>query len=135
MTKTITNATEDFLKSQITTKDFRITQLEEQIQKITQRSYIDSANKNHMIEAMKEWTLSELENLSLAQEHAEAIAEIMGFELTTEFEVEVTVTYAITVNAVNEEEAQNLIHDIDFDSVSEPQGVTYLSSNVDRIDI
>jgi hypothetical protein len=135
MTKTITNATEDFLKSQITTKDFRITQLEEHIQKITQRSYIDSANKNHMIEAMKEWTLSELENLSLAQEHAEAIAEIMGFELTTEFEVEVTVTYAITVNAVNEEEAQNLIHDIDFDSVSEPQGVTYLSSNVDRIDI
>ena len=135
MTQTITNATEDFLKSQIKTRDFRITQLEEHIQKVTQRSYADSADKNRMVEAMKEWTLGELENLSLAQEHAEAIAEIMGFELTTEFEVEVTVLYTITVNALNEEEAQNLIHDIDFDSVSEPQGVTYLSSSVDRIDI
>jgi hypothetical protein len=127
--------TREFLETTLVANKERIKQLEEHIQKVTQRSYVDSANKNHMIEAMKEWTLSELENLSLAQEHAEAIAEIMGFELTTEFEVEVTVTYAITVNAVNEEEAQNLIHDIDFDSVSEPQGVTYLSSNVDRIDI
>ena len=134
-TVTVINATEDFLRDSLAKATLRVAQLEEQIQKVTQRSYVDSANKNHMIEAMKEWTLSELENLSLAQEHAEAIAEIMGFELTTEFEVEVTVTYAITVNAVNEEEAQNLIHDIDFDSVSEPQGVTYLSSNIDRIDI
>ena len=107
MTQTISHATEDFLKSQITTRDFRITQLEEHIQKVTQRSYADSADKNRMVEAMKEWTLGELENLSLAQEHAEAIAEIMGFELTTEFEVEVTVLYTITVNALNEEEAQN----------------------------
>lgn len=135
MTQTVINATQDFLRDSLAKATLRVGELEEHIQKVTQRSYADSADKNRMVEAMKEWTLGELENLSLAQEHAEAIAEIMGFELTTEFEVEVTVLYTITVNALNEEEAQNLIHDIDFDSVSEPQGITYLSSSVERIDI
>jgi len=127
--------TREFLETTLVQNKERIQQLEEHIQKVKQGSYAESAERNRMVEAMKEWTLSELENLSLAQEHAEAIAEIMGFELTKEFELEVTVLYSITVNALNEEEAQNLIHDIDFDSVSEPQGVTYLSSSVDRIDI
>ena len=53
----------------------------------------------------------------------------------TQFEVEVTVLYSVTVNARNEEEAMNLMYDIDFDSVSQPDGITYLSSTVDRVDI
>lgn len=135
MTQTVINATEDFLRDSLAKATLRVAELEEFVKAVTQRSYAESAERNRMVEAMKDWTLSELENLSLAQEHAEAIAEIMGFELTTEFEVEVTVLYTLTVNALNEEEAQNLINDIDFDSVSEPQGITYLSSNVERIDI
>ena len=84
---------------------------------------------------MQEWTLCELENQDITEEQAEAIAEIVGFELTKEFELEVTVMYSITVNARDEESAQNAIHDIDFDSVSYGEEVTYLSSSVDRIDI
>jgi len=127
--------TREFLESQLAQNKTRIDQLEEHIQKVTQRSYADSADKNRMVEAMQEWTLGELENQDITEEQAEAIAEICGFELTKEFELEVTVQYSITVNARDEESAMNLIHDIDFDSVSEPQGVTYLSSSVDRIDI
>ena len=132
---TIINTTEDFLKSQIVQKDERIQQLEEHISKVTQRSYADSADKNRMVESMQEWTLEQLDEDSITESQAEEIAEIMGFELSKEFEVEVEVQYSITVNARNEEEAQNLIHDIDFDSVSYPDGVTYLSSSVDRIEI
>jgi hypothetical protein len=134
-TMTEYNATEDFLKSQILKKDERIAQLEEHIQKVTQRSYADSADRNKMVEGMQEWTLEALEHGTIDEDSAETIAEICGFELTKEFELEVTVQYSITVNARDEESAMNLIHDIDFDSVSEPQGVTYLSSSVDRIDI
>ena len=127
--------TREFLETTLVQNKERIQQLEEHIQKVTQRSYADSADKNRMVEAMQEWTLGELENQDITEEQAEAIAEICGFELTKEFELEVTVQYSITVNARDEESAMNLIHDIDFDSVSEPQGVTYLSSSVDRIDI
>ena len=133
---TIINATEDYLKSQVAEKEQRIVQLEEHIQKVTQRSYTDSADKNRMVEGMKDWTLSELSNEDITESQAEQIAEIMGFELTTEFELEVTVLYSITVNARDEESAQNAIHDIDFETVQyNSDNISWLSSSVDRIDI
>jgi hypothetical protein len=133
---TIINATEDFLKSQISQKDVRIAQLEEHIQKVTQRSYADSADKNRMVEGMQEWTLEQLDEDSITESQAEEIAEIMGFELTKEFEVEVTVLYSVTVNARNEEAATNAIHDIDFDTVDyNSDSIAYLSSSIDRVDI
>jgi len=131
----VINATQEFLQTQLAEKTSRIQQLEEHIQKVTQRSYADSADKNRMVEDMQEWTLNELTNEDITEEQAEAIAAIMGFELTKEFEVEVTVQYSVTVNARNEEEAQNAIHDIDFDTVSYNDDViSYLSSSVDRVD-
>lgn len=133
---TVVNATEDFLKSQIVLKDERIAQLEEHIQKVTQRSYADSADRNRLTEAMQEWTLSALDAGSINETEAEEIAEIVGFELTKEFEVEVTVMYSVTVNARTEEDAQNAIHDIDFDTVDyNSDNISWLSSSIDRIDI
>ena len=133
---TIVNATEDFLRDSLAKATLRVTQLEEHIQKVTQRSYADSADRNRMVEGMKEWTLSELSDESITEEQAEAIAEIMGFELTTEFEVEVTVLYSVTVNARDEESATNAIHDIDFDTVQyNSDNISWLSSSIDRIDI
>ena len=127
--------TREFLETQLGENKKRIQQLEEHVQTVTQRSYGEAAERNRMRTEMQEWTLEALENATINESEAEEIANICGFELTKEFELEVTVMYSITVNARNEEEAMNLIHDIDFDSVSEPQGVTYLSSSVDRIDI
>jgi hypothetical protein len=127
--------TREFLESQLVSNKERIAQLEKHIQEVTQRSYGEAAERSRMRNEMQEWTLEAMEHGTIDESTAEEIANICGFELTKEFELEVTVMYSITVNARSEEEAQNLIHDIDFDSVSEPQGVTYLSSSVDRIDI
>jgi hypothetical protein len=49
--------------------------------------------------------------------------------------LEVTVQYSVTCRARDEESALNLIHDIDFDSVSYPEGVEYISGSVDRTEI
>jgi hypothetical protein len=127
--------TREFLESRLVENETRIKQLEEHIQKVTQRSYADSADRNRITEAMQEWTLEALNCGTINESEAEEIAEIVGFELTKEFELEVTVMYSVTVNARDEESAQNMIHDIDFDSVSYGEEVTYLSSSVDRIDI
>jgi len=131
----VVNATEDFLRDSLAKATLRIAELEEHIQKVTQRSYADSADKNRLVEAMQEWTFESLNEGAIEESQAEEIADIVGFELTKEFEVEVTVMYSVTVNARDEESAQNAIHDIDFDSVSYGEEVTYLSSSVDRIDI
>ena len=133
---TTVNETQEFLRDSLAKATLRVTNLEEHVQKLTQRSYSDSADRNRMVDGMKEWTLSELSDESITEEQAEAIAEIMGFELTTEFEVEVTVLYSVTVNARTEEDAQNAIHDIDFDTVQyNSDNISWLSSSIDRIDI
>ena len=133
---TIVNATEDFLKSQIVQKDERIANLESHISTVTQRSYTEAAERNRMRNEMQEWTLEAMDNDTISEDTAEEIANICGFELTKEFEVEVEVQYSITVNARNEEEAKNAIYDIDFDTVDyNSDSIQYLSSSVDRVDI
>jgi hypothetical protein len=133
---TIVNATEDFLRDSLAKATLRVAQLEEHIQKVTQRSYADSADKNRMVEAMQEWTFGALESGTINEDEALEIAEICGFELTKEFEVEVTVLYSVTVNARDEESATNAIHDIDFDTVQySSDNISWLSSSIDRVDI
>jgi len=134
-TVTIIKATEDFLKSQIEQKDIRIAQLEEHISTVTTRSYTEAAERNRMRNEMQEWTLEALDCGGIDESTAEEIANICGFELTKEFEVEVEVQYSITVSARNEEDAKNAIYDIDFDTVQYGEEITYLSSSVDRVDI
>jgi len=132
----VVNATEEFLRDSLAKATLRVTQLEEHIQKVTQRSYADSAERNRITEEMQEWTLGALESGTINETEAEEIAAIVGFELTKEFEVEVTVLYSVTVNARDEESAQNTIHDIDFDTVQyNSDNISWLSSSVDRIDI
>jgi TolA-binding protein len=127
--------TREFLESQLVQNKTRIEQLEKHVQEVTQRSYGEAAERNRMRNEMQEWTLEALENGTFDEGTAQEIADICGFELTKEFELEVTVQYSITVNARNEEEAINSIHEIDFDSVSYGEEIAYLSSSVDRVDI
>ena len=135
MEQTVTYATETYLRDELAKATLRIAQLEEHIQNVTQRSYTEAAERNNIINEMQEWTLEAMAHGTIDEDTAQSIADICHFELTKEFEVEATVLYSITVNARSEEDAIDLINDIDFDSVSEPQGVTYLSSSVDRVDI
>ena len=127
--------TREFLETQLVENKNRIDQLEKHIQQVTQRSYTEAAERNRMRNEMQEWTLEALENGTFDESTAQEIADICGFELTKEFELEVEVQYSITVSARNEEEAKNAIYEIDFDSVSYGEEVTYLSSSVDRIEI
>ena len=128
--------TREFLETTLVQNKERIQQLEEHIQKVTQRSYGEAAERNRMRNEMQEWTLEQMNDGTISEDTAQEIADICGFELTKEFELEVTVQYSITVNARDEESAQNAIHDIDFDTVSyNSDNISWLSSSIDRIDI
>ena len=135
MDQVLVNATTDYLQLELTKKEETINSLQEHIQKVTQRSYGEIAERSRIASEMQEWTLEAINCDTLNESEGQEIADIVGFELTKEFELEVTVNYTITVNARDEESAQNLIHDIDFDSVSYPEDVTYLSSDVSGVNI
>jgi hypothetical protein len=128
--------TREFLESRLIENETRIKQLEEAHAQAVQRSYGEAAERSIIRNEMQEWTLENWSDGTISEYSAQEIADICGFELNKEFEVEVTVMYSITVSARNEDDAQNAIHDIDFDSVSyNEDSVTYLSSSVDNIDI
>lgn len=128
--------TREFLESELVSNKARITQLEEQIQRVTQRDYSTASTLNKLRDDMKVFTLEGLDDDSISEFQAEEIASICGFELTNEFEIEVTVQYSVTVNARDEESAMNAIYDIDFDSVSfNDDSISYLSSSMDRMEV
>jgi hypothetical protein len=128
--------TREFLETRLVENETRIKQLEESHAQVVQRSYGEAAERSRMRNEMQEWTLEAMEHGTIDESTAEEIASICGFELTKEFELEVTVMYSITVNARDEESAQNSIHDIDFDTVQyNSDNISWLSSSVDRIDI
>lgn len=130
------NATSEFLQNQIATKDERIQQLEEHIQRLTQRDYATAAELQRMRDGMHEWTLEALQQREISETNAEEIAEICGFELTQEVEAEVTVTYYITLNVPAGESAEDIINEMDFDAITyDCDKVTHVSSSIDGIDV
>jgi hypothetical protein len=133
MEQTITNATEDFLKSQIKTKEFRITQLEEQIQTVTQRSYTQASELQRMRDAMHEFTMEQLEEEALTEFQAGEIASICNFELSKEIDVEINVVYNLTLSVPHGTDVESVINDIDFDSVQYGDEITYLSSMIEGV--
>jgi hypothetical protein len=80
--------TREFLESQLVLNKERIAQLEESHANLARRSYVDSADRNRVTEDMQTWTLKALEEGTINESEAEEIAEIVGFELTKEFEIQ-----------------------------------------------
>jgi hypothetical protein len=135
-TSIVINTTQEYLNNQIQEKTERIQQLEEHIQRITQRDYATAGALQAMRDGMHEWTMENLESRSITEEQATEIADICGFELTKEVEAEVTVTYYITLQVPAGEEAEDIINDIDFDAITyDCDKITHVSSNVDSVDI
>lgn len=133
---TIINATAEYYQQQIADKDLRIQQLEEHIQRVTQRDYATRGELQGMRDGMHEWTMEALKSREISETNAEEIAEICGFELTSEVEVEVNVTYYITLQVPAGEDAEDIINEIDFDAITyDVDKVTHVSSSVDGIDI
>lgn len=127
--------TEQFLNTQIAALQQSIQNKDEHIQRITQRDYATSAELQRMRDNMHEWTMKELSDGGITEDQASEIAEICGFELTKEVEVEVSVTYNLTLQVPHDEDVESIVNDIDFESVSyNSDNITWLSASVDRVD-
>ena len=135
MDQTVTNATTEFLNTQIAALQQSLKNKDEHIQRISQRDYASASEVNRMREAMHEWTMKELSDNVITEDQANEIAEICGFELIKEVEVEVSVTYNLTLQVPHDEDVESIVNDIDFESVSyNSDNITWLSANVDRVD-
>lgn len=96
----------------------------------------NNANEmNSTRDAIQSWTFEELENGQLTESQAEEISEICGFELTKETEVEVTVTYSLTVTSGPNDDVEDIVNNINFNSVDYDTSVIDLADvTIDRVD-
>lgn len=128
-------ATTEYLQAQIAEKETRIKSLEEHIQKVTQRDYATAASLSTMRDQMHGWTIEALESREISQTNAEEIADICGFELTKEVDVDVTVSYNFTVMVPVGETVEDIIGEIDFDSIDyDTDKISYVTASVDSVD-
>jgi Rad3-related DNA helicase len=136
MESTIYNATTEFLQSQIVAKDLRIQEIEQTLD-ASHRRYTGVKNSYDTLrDSIEEWTKEQLKDGALTEDQAEALAEFAGFELTEEVEAIVTVEYSIMVNVPIGESAEDIISNIDFETVQyNDDNISYLSCEVTSMDI
>jgi predicted nucleic acid-binding Zn-ribbon protein len=133
---TIVNATTDFLQSQIVAKDENIAELIQTIDG-SHRRYTSVKNLYDTLrDSLENWTKEQYKDGQLTEEQAEELAATVGFELTEEVEVIVTVEYSLTVNVPLGEDAESIVNDIDFETVQyNDEHISYLTGMVTSIDI
>ena len=129
-------ATEQYLRDELAKAVIKNEQLEKALEISREQARSNARQINTTTEAMQEWTMEEFTNGQLTESQAEEIAEIIGFELTKEIEAEVTVVYSITLQVPAGEDAESMINDIDFESISyNSDNISYVTASVDRIEI
>ena len=127
--------TTEYLQNQINLKDIRILNLENDVERTANRCNQLSNRIRTIEDNMKEWTIEAVKSREISETNAEEIAGIVGFELTTETEVEVNVTYYITIETEIGDDVDSIINDIDFDAITyDVNKITHVSSSVDSID-
>ena len=136
METTIVNATQEFLQSQIVAKDENIAELLQTID-ASHRRYQSVKNLYDTLrDSMEEWAKDQFKNGHITEEQAEELAATVGFELSEEIEAIVTVEYSITVNVPLGEDAEDIINNIDFETVQyNDDNISYLTGTVTSIDI
>ena len=129
------DATETYYKDQLAKNAERIQSLEEHVQRVTQRDYSSASALTKMRDEMHDWTMNALRDREISETNAEEISEICGFELTNEVEVEVSVTYSMTVNVGPDEDVEDIVNNINFDSIDyDTDKISWVNPSIDRID-
>jgi hypothetical protein len=128
-------ATQEYIRAQLDEKTDKIIQLEKALESARDINRSNAREMNDTRDAIQAWTLEEFENGQLTESQAEEIAGICGFELSKEVEVEVTVTYSLTVTAGPTDDVEDIVNNINFDTIDyDSDVISSLNASVDRID-
>jgi hypothetical protein len=137
------SATTEYLERQSVTmlelikeKDELINRLREEVSVQSNRVSNMRLERGNLVNEVKDYVFESLANGEMSDTVAETLAQICDFELTKEVIATVTVTYEIQMNVPVNEDAESMVHDIDFESLSyNSDNITYLTADVGDISI
>ena len=139
----IKNATTEYLVRQsetmlelIAKKDELITRLQEEVSVQSNRVSNMRLERGNLINEVKSYVFESLANGEMSDTIAETLSEICDFELTKEVTATVRVEYEIQVQVPINEDAESIIQDIDFESVSyNSDYISWFNGEVQNISI
>ena len=137
------SATIEYLESQSATmleliakKDELINRLQEEVSVQSNRVSNMRLERGNLINEVKEYVFESLANGEMSDTIAETLSEICDFELTKEVTATVRVEYEIQMQVPINEDAELMIQDIDFESVSyNSDYITWFNAEVHNISI
>lgn len=137
------SATTEYLERQsetmlelIAKKDELITRLQDEVSTQSTRVTTMKIERNNLINEVKDYVFESLANGEMSDTIAETLSEICDFELTKEVTATVRVEYEIQLQVPINEDAESMIQDIDFESVSyNSDYITWFNAEVHNISI
>jgi DNA-binding TFAR19-related protein (PDSD5 family) len=102
----------------INKKDELINRLQEEVAEQSRRVTNMRLERNNLINEVKEYVIESISNGEMSDTIAETLAQICDFELTTEVTATVRVEYEIQMSVPIGEDAESMLQDIDFETVS-----------------
>jgi len=115
------NATTEYLERQnvallelIEKKDAYITKLQDEVSKHSSYAFTVKAERQNLINTLKEYVLEALRDREIMHGNAEAIAEICDFELTKVLTITSTVDFEIEVEVPFDTDADDVITSLEY---------------------
>jgi hypothetical protein len=102
----------------ISKKDELIHRLQEEVAEQSRRVTNMRLERNNLINEVKDYVVESISNGEMSDTIAETLAQICDFELTTEVTATVRVEYEIQMQVPIGEDAESMLQDIDFETVS-----------------
>lgn len=120
----------------IAKKDELINRLQEEVSVQSHRVSNMRLERGNLINELKSYVIESIANGEMSDTIAETIAQICDFELTTEVTATVTVTYEIQMSVPVGEDAESMIQDIDFETVTyNSDYISWFNADVGHISI
>jgi len=102
----------------INKKDELIARLQDEVSVQSARLNNMRSERNNLINEVKSYVIESVSNDEMSDTIAETLAQICDFELTTEVTATVRVEYEIQMQVPIGEDAESMLQDIDFETVS-----------------
>jgi hypothetical protein len=120
----------------INKKDEIIARLQDEVSLQSARLNNMRSERNNLINEVKSYVIESVSNDEMSDTVAETLAQICDFELTTEVTATVTVTYEIQMSVPVGEDAESMIQDIDFETVTyNSDYISWFNADVGHISI
>jgi len=122
------------LQEQIEKKDAYIERLQDEVSQKSSYAFTVNAERQNLINTLKEYVIESLRDREIMEGNAEAIADICGFELTKTLTITATVDFEVEVEVPFDTDADEVIASLEYSVDAFDYSITDYSLDTRNVD-